>query len=189
MLLSDCLVTPPSPQLLIGNTPVETLIANSRRFLVNRLFHLWGEFCKSLVIASAVGGYVTYYGQTIARAPNISNKSDIAKVIKRKSLDGPGLRWEDPAWTHHRIDELRLSNRNQLKLGIASAPYNDLRVVRHFIVHSNAHTRRDFEGLANKYSLFGAEPEDLLLRRIQGGGTILEVWIREFQIAARAAIK
>ena len=188
-LLQVCLITPPSPPVMIDSTSVEGLITYSRLFLMNRLFHLWGELCRSLVEASALGRCSTLSGFVINRAPNIKYKSDITKVIGMSSLVGPGLRWEDPAWTSKKIDALQLMNGQQLKLGIASAPYQDFRRVRNFIIHSNSHTRRQFETVANRYLLFGAEPEVLLLHKLPGGRTIIETWVDEFQVAALSAVR
>lgn len=188
-LLNDCLTSPPILPIMIGETPVDRLLLYSQGFLVNRLFHLWGELCRSLVEASAIGGYSTLGGHAITRAPNIKYKSDIPKLINVRSLAGPGLKWEDPAWTSKRIDTLQLANGQQLKLGIAAAPYEDFRRVRNFIIHTNPHTRGQFENVANRFLLFGVEPEVLLQYRVRGGGTLMETWVRQFQIAALNAVQ
>ena len=183
-LLLDFMTTPQSPCMTVGRTPATRLIAYSRGFLVNRLFHLWGEFCRSLVVASALGGYLTLGGHVVASAPNIRRRSDIPGAIRERAIVGPGTRWEDPRWTSTRVDRLQLANQQQVKLGIASAPYDDLRRVRHFVIHANRHTRANFDVIARRYALFGVAPHDLLLHRLPGGGTVLEGWVRDFQDAA-----
>jgi hypothetical protein len=187
-LLRDFTVMSPCPNITIGETALDTLIMNSRSSLVNRLFHLWGEFCRSVVVASALGGYTTLGGQVVTRAPNIKRQSDIPWAIGENRIVGIGLRWEDPQWTSVRVDRLQLANAQQVKLGIAAAPFYQFRPVRHFVIHSNAHTRAEFEVIAKSFSLFDVEPDDLLLHRLRGGGTVLERWIREFQVSAYNAV-
>ena len=89
ILVRDFLVAPPSPSLMVGETPVQHLIDYSRKFLINRLLHLWGEFCKSLVVSSALGGCITIGGKPVSSAPRVSSLSDISVAIKGP-LDGPG---------------------------------------------------------------------------------------------------
>ena len=188
-LLLDFLVAPPSPPVTFGEMPVDTLLGYSRGFLVNRLLHLWGEFCRRLVVASALGGCRTLNGAAINIAPTIACASDIPRVIKARSLTGPGLRWGQPDWTIRNVNELKLGNREQVKLGIGAAPYDDFRRVRNFVVHCNPHTRAEFEVVAVTYSLVGADPDDLLLHRLPGGGTVMEGWVRDFQSAALNAVR
>lgn len=127
---------------------------------------------------------MTLGGQVVSRAPNVRHRSDIPGAIKARAIVGPGLRWEDPNWTSKRIDRLQLANQQQIKLGIASAPYDDLRRVRHFVVHANRHTRAEFDVIARRYALFGVGPHELLLHKLPGGATVLEGLVRDFQNAA-----
>ena len=188
MLLDEFFVPSPRMSIAVGELTIEKMIEYTRKYLVNRLFHLWGEFCRSVVVASALGGYFTLNGQIVSKAPTIRYRSDIPQAIKSRGIVGPGLRWEDPQWTSVRVDRLQIANAQQVKLGIGAAPFNQFRPVRHFVIHSNSHTRAEFETVANSYLLFDVEPNDLLLHRLSGGGTVLERWIREFQVSARSAV-
>ena len=188
-MLRDFLVASPSPPVTFGEMAVDTLLGYSRGFLVNRLLHLWGEFCRRLVVTSALGGCRTLNGVVISIAPTIACASDIPKVIKEKSLTGPGLNWGQPHWTTRNVNELKLANRQQINLGIGAAPYDDFRRVRNFVVHCNPQTRSEFEVVAVTYSLIGVEPDDLLLYRLPGGGTVMEGWVRDFQSAALNAVR
>ena len=188
-LLRHFLTMPPSAPLTLNGMATDRLFGNSRGYLVNRLFHLWGEFVRGLVVTSALGGCVRLSGAAVLSAPNISRPSDIPQVIKEKSVAGPGLRWEDPNWTATKVGRLQLSNAQQILLGIGAAPYDDLRRVRNFVVHPNPHTRSEFEAVALAYSLFGVDSVDLLLHRLPGGGTVLEGWIRDLQSAALDAVR
>ena len=188
-LLRHFLTMPPSAPLTLDGMAFDDLFRYSRRFLVNRLFHLWGEFCRGLVIASALGGYSRLSGVLAASALNISRQSDIPQVIKEKSVAGPGLRWEDPKWTAGKINLLKLNNDQEILLGIGAVPFDDLRRVRNFVIHPNPHTRSEFEVVAVRYSLFGADPYDLLMYRSPGGGTVMEGWVRDLQSAALEAVR
>ena len=188
-LLRHFLTMPPTAPVTLNGMTTDRLFGYSRGFLVNRLFHLWGEFCRGLVVASALGGYKRLNGVLVGRAPNISRPSDIPQVIKEKSVAGPGLRWEDPTWTARKVNQLQLNNGRQILLGIGAAPYDDLRRVRNFVVHPNPHTRSEFEVVAVTYSLFGVDSDDLLLHRLPGGGTVMEGWVRDLQSAALDAVR
>ena len=85
-LLRDYLVQSPVPSLWLGNTSTDSIVDYGRGFLVNRLFHLWGEFCRILVIESALGGRRTLSGTILGRSPSVSRVSDIPAIIKRPSV-------------------------------------------------------------------------------------------------------
>ena len=188
-LLRDFLVVTPGPLAGFGDTPAVTIIGYSRGFLVNRLFHLWGEFCRLVVIESALGGCRTLSGTILGNAPNISRISDIPPIIKMPSIAGPQLRWEDPSWTARQANTLMLANRSQISLGVGSAPYDAWRRVRNFVIHPNPHTRAEFEVVALRFSLIRAEPDELLLSRLPGGGTVMESWVQDFKDAALNVIR
>ena len=188
-LLDEFLISPPTTLPALGPIGVDKLLQNSRGHLVNRLFHLWGGFCMSLVVASAIGGYKTLKGMFIHSAPGIRHVADIQSVIKVHSLEGPGIRWEDPKWTTQKVNLLQLANQQQILLGISSVPMDDFRRVRHFVIHPNRYTKSEFESVTRKYALFRVGADDFLLHRLPGGGTILEEWVQQFQIAAYNAVK
>ena len=188
-LLDEFLIVPQASPATVDANEFAKLIENNRRFLVNRLFHLWGEFCMSLVVASAIGGYRTLKGVLISNAPGIRHASDIPSVIKERSIVGPRIRWEDPVWTTGKVSLLQPANQHQITLGIAAVPFEDVRSVRHFVVHPNRHTKNGFESVTRKHSLFRVGPSDLLLHRLPGGSTVLEGWVQEFQIAAHTAVQ
>ena len=188
-LLRDFLVEAPGTLTQFGETPAVTIVGYSRGFLVNRLFHLWGEFCRLVVIQSALGGCRTLSGTILNNAPNISHVSDIPPIINARAIAGPGLFWGAPTWTTQRANTLQLANRSHISLGVWSAPYDTWRRVRNFVIHPNPHTRAEFDVVAFRYSLIGAEPGDLLLLRLPGGGTVMESWLQDFKDAALNVIR
>lgn len=189
LLLRDFLLAPPSQSSELGGVSVDALLVYSRGFLINRFFHLWGEYCRHVVTASALGGCTTLSGAVLKNAQGITCVSDILDAIKRPSIVGPGLLWGDPMWTVRNANKIQPANLQQIKLGVGAVPYGDVRRVRNFIIHSNPHTRLEFDSVALKYSLLGANADDLLLHKLPGGGTIMETWVRDFQSAALDAIR
>ena len=188
-LLSQFSVNSPSPHFEIDRVPVEIVLGHNRSFLVNRLFHLWGEFCRHVVVASALGDYHTLNGVQLSSAPQISSVSDIVLAIKEQSIIGPRLRWGDPTWTVKNLRIIQPVNLQQISLGIGAAPFDEFRRVRNFVIHSNSNTRQHFDRVAFRYSLLGATPDDLLLHRLPGGATIMENWVRAFQDSALEAVR
>ena len=189
MLLHHFLLVPSQWPAVVGDVPISTLLPYSRGFLVNRLFHLWSEFCRHVVTASALGGYTTLSGVHLTGAQGITTISDILSTIKVNSISGPGLRWGDPSWTVQKANKIQPANLQQIKLGVGAVPYDDFRRVRNFIIHSNPHTRSEFDTVALRYSLFGVSSDDLLLHRLPGGATIMEGWVRDFQLAALDTVR
>ena len=157
--------------------------------MVNRFFHLWSEYCRHVVTASALGGYRTHSGVLLNNARGITCVSDLLNAIKTNSIVGPGLRWGDPKWTLNKANKIQPVNLQQIKLGVGAVPYEDVRRVRNYIIHSNPHTRAEFDSVAIKYSMLGANSDDVLLHRLPGGGTVMESWVKEFQSAALDAIR
>ena len=188
-LLDEFLVAAPHTPREIGSVSLEVVLRHSRAYLVNRLFHLWSEYCRQVIVASTLGNCQTLNGITLTRPPHIKNIYDILSVIRKKHIAGPGLRWGDPSWTFNNLRKIQPANIQQISLGIGSAPYDDLRHVRNFIIHSNSLTRREFNRVALRYSLFDATPDDLLFYRLPGGGTLMEYWVRVFQFAALDTVR
>ena len=189
LLLGQFSVDAPSPSCEVDGVPIEVLFGHSRSFLVNRLFHLWSEYCQQVVVASALGNCQTLNGAVLNRPSTIKSIGDIAPLIKEKSIAGPGLRWGDPVWTSKKLNRIKPANLQQISLGIGSAPYDEFRQVRNFVIHSNSNTRAYFDRVASGYSVFGNTADDLLLHKLPGGGTVMENWIRAFQDSALDAVR
>ena len=187
-LLDEFLIAPPATLSTVGPIGVDKLIQNSRGYLVNRLFHLWGEFCMSLVVASAIGGCRTLRGTLLNSTPGVRRISDIRRVIGVNPV-GPSSHWEYPKWTTDQVSKLQPTNEQRIKLGVASVPMEDFSKVRHFVVHPNRHTKVGFMSVSRKHSLFQVGPNDLLLHRLPGGSTVLEGWVQDFQVAAYNAVQ
>ena len=189
LLLRDFEAKPDPAFEMVDGMPIEIALKNSRLFLVNRMLHLWGEFCRQVVVASAIGGYKTYGGKTLNSAPNIKRSSDVLRVMQTTSITGPRINWHDPRWTLQKASAIQPDNLNEITLGIGAAPYDHFRRVRNFVIHSNAHTRAEFNTVALGFSLLGVSADELLTWRLPGGGTVMESWVRDFQNAALNVVR
>ena len=153
--------------------------------LVNRLLVLWGEYCRTLVIASAFGNALTINGLQLTPAPGVTSLANIKAILGNDFGAGPGTRWEDTNWALQRARRLNPANQNEINLGFGSAPSSDLKLVRNYLIHPNRHTRfKYFHELVPTYSPVRLEPYPFLTNRLPGGSTVLESWIADFQIAA-----
>ena len=142
-----------------------------------------------MIVASTLGGYTTVGGILLVNAPHIQGISDILNTMQVSSISGPNTRWGDPHWTLAKLNMIKPANLQQIMLGVGSAPYDEFRRVRNFVIHRNPHTRSNFDSVAVSYSLIGVDPDGLLLHRLAGGGTIMENWVRDFQSAALDAVR
>ena len=153
--------------------------------MVNRLLVLWGEYCRNLVIASAFGNATTINGLRLVPAPGVITLAHIRATLGRNFGAGPGTRWEETAWVTQRANQLSPMNQTQIILGLATAPDQDLKLIRNYLVHPNEHTRSNYyNDLVPIYTRLRLEPYAFLTNRLQGGSTVLESWIADFQIAA-----
>ena len=161
-----------------------------RSFLVVRLQHIWGEYCRELVIHSALGSCRTVTGTLLAPAPGIANYTDIERLAKKlkKPLTGTRASWHDPRFTLDIADCLRITNYNTVSLGLASVSTADLVAMRNFLVHPNIRTRQIYGDSVSPATVTAKAPDTQVLSPIVGGGTVFEGWVKTLQQAARNAI-
>ena len=152
--------------------------------LINRLLVLWGEYCRNLVIISALGGALTMQGTLLAPSAGVRRFSDIRTKLGVNFGAGPGTKWDDPQWALARANLLSPVNRVQIGLGLGTAPVRDLKLVRNFLIHPNEHTRNNYQTLARNLGYPRMEPRALLTSNLGMGGTVLESWIDDFQTSA-----
>ena len=162
-------------------------------FLVVRLQHLWGEFCRELVVRSAIGGCVTRTGVYVSPAPEVKRVSDlpiIAKRFSKRPFTGLGSQWEVPSIVIDRARDLQLANYRQINLGLSTVNFIEDRVkpVRNFIVHPSASSASKYDQAARSLNFPGLSPTQLLSRRLPGGATIFGVWISQLETAAWNAV-
>ena len=158
---------------------------DSRLYLIVRLQALWAEFCKQIVVLSAVGGLLTLEGNIVAPAPGIKAFSDTKRVtdpLERAS-------WHRPKTPIRAAKKLKVENYDQLSLGLSSVNVNNMFTIRNFIVHPTENTRRGYVQATRDLGLPGAEPESVPISLQKGGATLFEEWVADLQTAATNAIR
>ena len=175
----------PTPSLSPNTMNCEFVHHTGKVQLINRLLVLWGEYSRNLIIASAFGNAITINGSRLVPAPGVTTLAHIRATLGRNFGAGPGTRWEETAWAIQRANQLNPVNQAQISLGLGTAPDESLKLVRNYLVHPNEHTRREYyHNLVPIYSRLRMEPYAFLANRLQGGNSVLESWISDFQIAA-----
>lgn len=173
----------------VPTSETSTLIFESTsQFAVVRLWHLWSEYCKGLVLRSAIGDCVTLAGSEVSPAPGISTIGDILRV-SGKDLLGRNAQWDDAAWASKVANDLRISNYAQVSVAVGSPPLTLVRRVRNFIVHPNGHTRKLYDLETRSVGAVGVGVDHLLHERTPGGATRFESWVLDFRRAAIDAIR
>ena len=167
----------------------ESIHRDGRAYLVIKLQHLWGEFCRELVVRSAIGGCETRTGQTLPRVSGIKRVRDITNINPTLS-SGPQSHWEDPAFAIKQARRLQVANYNEIGLGLGSVSTNltNLKCVRNFIVHPNRITRGKYFHMTRSMGFSGCTPDRLLHQYLAGGVTVFDDWISKLNAAAWNAV-
>ncbi len=167
----------------------EPVHQDGRAYLVARLQHLWGEFCRELVVKSAVGGCETRTGKILPRAPGVKRVSDVSQITKTP-LAGARSNWEDPVFTIDQAMRLKVANFNDIDLGLAqvSIVADNIRCVRNYVVHPNSRNNSRYVQTARVLGFSGLSPDQLLSRTVPGGETVFENWLSILILAAWSAV-
>ena len=163
--------------------------SDGRAYLLIRLQLLWGEFCRELVVRSALGGHETRTGQSLPRAPGVRYVRDIPNITKNP-LSGPKSYWEDPAFTIRQAKLLQVANYNDINLGVGSIATElaNLKCVRNFVVHPNAKTAAKYMQMTRAIGFTKLPPDELLHQHLPGGVTVFDSWVDVFLTAAWNAV-
>ena len=162
--------------------------------MVVRLQSLWAEFCRELIVRSAIGGCATRTIQSLPEAMNVKIVKNVQDIVETQSPKGKysgfGARWEEPTYAIQQAQKLRVANFGNISLGlgIAATDCANLKAVRNFIVHPNQHTRGRYEQVALVLGYQGITPSQLVNQRSQGGTTIFDGWVAILNLAARNAV-
>lgn len=150
----------------------------SAMFSVIRLQMLWGQFCKRVIIESALGSMSTSSGRTLS--PRI-------KTTKGISLE---IRWHIPREALKQARKWQIENYNQIGLGLTSAPMDGINAFRNYLVHPGENSK---ERLLNAFPILRVTPEhgpyNLLLYTTSGGLSCFEDWVDRLMIAALEAVR
>lgn len=167
----------------------ETVHCDARAQMIVRLQFLWGEFCREIIIRSALGGYKTVGGNILKPVATANVMSVIEKAVN-KARSGRPVAWHRPRFAVDVGKSLGIQNYKEIALALTSvAPFDDLLVVRNYVVHPSKETRMAFERLTWKLSALGTDPVTLLAIRRAGGATYFETWVADFQTIAFQAVQ
>ncbi len=167
----------------------EPMHQDGRAYLVARLQHLWGEFCRELVVKSALGGCETRTGKILPHASGVKRVSDVPQIAKTP-LAGVRSNWDDPEFTIDQAMRLKVANFNDIELGLApvSIVADNIRCVRNYIVHPNSRTSSRYAQTARVLGFSGLPPDQLLSRTVPGGETVFENWLSILILAAWSSV-
>ena len=167
----------------------ESVHRDGEAYLVIKLQHLWGEFCRELVVRSAIGGCETRSGRTLPPVPGVRRVRDISNIAPRLS-SGPQSHWEDPVFAIRQAKRLQVANHNEIDLGLGSVSTNlaNIKCIRNFIVHPNKNTRGEYYRMTRSIGFAELPPHQLLHQFLYGGATVFDDWVANLMTAAWNAV-
>lgn len=156
---------------------------------VIRLQHLWAEFCRNLIIRSALGNVRTMGLTMLPASPRVASLADVQRIVMRES-NGRQPPWHLADFTIRVAHQLVLANYQAINMSIgAISPIADLLKVRNYIVHPNQRTSMSYLLIANSFGVPSGDPVALLKTVQPGGVTLFKDWVVQFQVIAAAAVK
>lgn len=163
---------------------------DGKAYLVIRLQYLWGEFCRELVLRSAMGGCATGTGRILPRATGARRVTDIRSAIGLKELSGPGAKWEEPQFTINQAGRLGVVNYADISLGLSSASteLGNIKRLRNYLVHPNSYTSENYAQMTRRLGFRGLEPYRLLAQATPGSETVFDGWLSVLLQAAWNAV-
>ena len=168
----------------------EPIHRDGKAYLVIRLQHLWGDFCRELVLRSAIGGCATSTGCVLPRVPGARRVEDIRTAIGLKEFSGPGAKWEEPQFTIKQAGRLRVANHTNISSGLSSASteLDNIKRLRNYLVHPNKYTSENYAQMARRLGFRGLPPDQLLAQATLGGETVFDDWLSALMRAAWNAV-
>ncbi len=157
----------------------------SRLFCVIRLQHLWGAFCRELLVRSSVGGSSTIGGTYLTPVPGIVYPNDVDKVAQQ-TLRRQRIAWHVPILVGRVVRQISPANEMQIVTALSSvSPVDDILKVRNHLVHPSAETQRLYSVVTRRLGIFDSDPEVLLSASISPGNvTRFEYWVIQLQAVA-----
>jgi len=167
----------------------QAINCDGRALMIIRLQLLWAEFCRELVVRSALGGYRTIAGSLLSRGSAVSNPQAIQQAVNKERKGRPPT-WHSPTFVVAIARSLGIQNHGQIYMALSQvSPVDDLRAIRNYIVHPGEATRMAYEQVTWKLSALGADPVSLLAFRVPGGATRFETWVADFKLMALNAVR
>ena len=159
---------------------------DSRLFSVIRLQHLWGEFCRELLVRSSIGGLSTIGGTYLPQVAGISHPDDVDRVAQQTLGTRGHIAWHVPRLADRVARSLSPANERQIRTALSSvSPIDDILRIRNYLVHPSADTRRRYSAVARRFGVFDSDPDVLLSANISPGNvTRFEYWVIQLQAVA-----
>jgi hypothetical protein len=163
--------------------------SDGRALMIIRLQLLWGEFCRELVMRSALGGYLTITGTFPSASPALLSLQAIQQAINLERRGRPPA-WHSPVFALAVARRLNIQNYDQVSLALTQAsPVDDLRTIRNYIVHPSEFTRIPYVNITWRLGSPGTDPVSLLAVRLPGGATRYETWVADLQTMVLDAVR
>jgi hypothetical protein len=158
-------------------------------FMLVRLQLLWAEFCRELVMTSALGGCQTVTGTVLGPGAAVTSPNDIKQVVDNETRGRPPP-WHIPNFAVTIAQNLGAQNFRQLQLALSRvSPVDDLKVVRNYIVHPWKPTRLAYVQVSRNLGAPGIDPVSLLAIRDSNGNSMFRNWVIQLQNIALDAIR
>ncbi len=168
----------------------EKIHNDARSFILIRLQMLWGQFCRELIIRSALGGYHTVSGTVLKKGTSVNDWKSVQVAVQKRSNYG------NPSWhiANFSIDiakNLRIQNYGEVSMALGGiSPMDYVIVVRNYVVHPDEKTRTKYENTLRAMGIMvKIAPVSLLRSRVAGGANLFEQWVNELQTLAVNAIR
>lgn len=158
--------------------------------LVIRLQMLWGEYCRELVVSSALGDTRTLGGTVLTRVGGVSSATDIINIATAESGGGRLPPWHRPRFAVQVAARLSVRNLFEIKQGLSAvSPADDLLAVRNYVVHPTRVTKARYLTVTQRLRSSGVGPHSLLSTLLPGGATLFEAWVADLQTIALVAAR
>lgn len=164
----------------------------NRFYCVIRLQHLWGEFCRELIMRSSIGGVRVIGGTKLTRVQGVRNWKDVERIARCASGGRREIAWHDTERVVGITRRLSPENKSQItdSITVSDSPATEIRATRNYLVHPNADTWRKYNGTARRLGVFNSDPDSLLTAFVfQTDATRFEYWIIRLQEIALDAIR
>ncbi len=157
--------------------------------MIIRLQLLWGQFCRELVVTSAVGGCQTITGTVLGPGAAITDPNDIKRVVNKEARGRPPP-WHKPKFAVTIAQNLGTQNFRQVQLALSRvSPVDDLKTVRDYIVHPWESTRLAYMQVNRNLKAPGIDPVSLLAIQGRDGSSTFKRWVVQLQDIALDAIR
>lgn len=163
------------------------------KYSVISIFDAWGYFCRSVIVASSVGGIATSSGRVI---PNGTFRSYRDAVIASRT-DRLGKVRDEPHW-HDASTAISIARKFSVAnfaeianaLGDTNSPSEQIRLLRNFCAHErNADCYEKLIRSNWKPEIQGKSVESVLVSLQSDGRKRYEFWLDELQVLAIAAVQ